>query len=350
MYIMNRPEGLELTGLHHVSAITANAIGNRDFYTRALGLRLVKKTVNQDAPDVYHLFYADGLGSAGTDVTFFDFPKGARNHPGQGEINEIALRVPGRAALDWWIARFDALGIEHDGLSTRAGFAAVAFRDPEGQRLALIDEGDSPAIPGGVPWDRATVPVEYGIRGLGAVTISSARPDSTLMVLTEILGFRVVEETTDPALPGNRDVLLETGPGGPGSYMIVQVRPNDPIAHQGRGGVHHVAFRVPTYEAHDAWNAYLQSTGLRVTPVIDRFYFKAMYFREPGGVLYEISSDEPGFVGDGETLETLGESLALPPFLEPQRAQIEASVVPLDSSPAVTTVEYGMEIPQGASR
>lgn len=340
---MTRPAGLELTGLHHVSSITGDARLNRDFYTRALGLRLVKKTVNQDATDVYHLFFSDGVGSAGTDVTFFDFPHAVKNIAGRGEINEIALRVPA-GSLPWWEERFDKLGIDHDAITSRAGFPALAFRDPEGQRLALIDEGDDPAIPGGTPWEKATVPVEYAIRGLGAVTISTMRPDSTLLVLTDILGFRVVSHTADPAVPGNRDIVLETGPGGPGSFMIVQVRPNDTMARQGAGGVHHVAFRVPTFEAHDAWNEYLQSAGIRVTPVIDRFYFKAMYFREPGGVLYEISSDGPGFIEEGETLETLGERLALPPFLEPQRAHIEASIMPLDTSQRITTTEYGLPV------
>jgi glyoxalase family protein len=342
------PDGLQLTGLHHVSSITANAASNRDFYTRALGLRLVKKTVNQDATDVYHLFYADARGSAGTDVTFFDIPHSAKNAAGRGEINEIALRVPGRKALEFWKDRFDKLNIPHGEITTRAGFAALPFEDPEGQRLALIDEGDDPEIPGGTPWDRATVPVEFGIRGLGAITISTMRPDATLMVLTEILGFRIRDDIADPLNPGNRDIVLETGPGGPGSFLIVQVRPNDPVARQGRGGVHHVAFRVPTFEAHTAWNEYLRAAGIQVTPVIDRFYFRAMYFREPGGVLYEISSDGPGFMDDGEPEATLGEHLALPPFLEPQRAAIESRITPLDTSTRITTLEYGQELQEAA--
>ncbi len=345
---MARPIDLVLTGLHHVSSITADAQLNRDFYTRALGLRLVKKTVNQDAVDVYHLFYADGLGSAGTDVTFFDIPHSARNVPGRGEINEIALRVPGPAALEWWKARFEQLGIPHGDVTTRAGFQALPFQDPEGQRLALIDEGDDPAIAGGSPWEKATVPVEHAIRGLGAITISTLRPDSTLLVLQDVMGFRVTSDIADPATPGNRDIVHETGTGGPGSFMIVQVRPNDPVARQGRGGVHHIAFRVPDAEAHDRWNEYLRGVGIQVTPVIDRYYFKAMYFREPGGVLYEISTDGPGFVGD-EPLEELGERLALPPFLEPRRAEIEAHITPLDTSPAITTREYD-GVPGEASR
>lgn len=325
-----------------MSSITANARGNRDFYTRALGLRLVKKTVNQDAVDVYHLFYADGLGSTGTDVTFFEIPHAAPNIAGRGEINEIALRVSGVEALNWWKTRFEQLGIEHGPMTMRAGFIALPFRDPEGQRLALVDEGDNPAISGGLPWHRATVPVEYGIRGLGGVTISTMRPDATLTVLQNILGFRIIHDIADPDNRGNRDIVLETGPGGPGSFVNVQVRPNESVARQGRGGVHHVAFRVPTFAAHDEWNTYLRDAGIRVTPVIDRYYFRAMYFREPGGVLFEISSDGPGFAGD-EPLERLGERLALPPFLEPRRESIEAMIEPLDTRPEITTLEYGLD-------
>ena len=341
---------LQLTGLHHVSSITASAPLNRDFYARALGLRLVKKTVNQDAPDVYHLFFADGTGSAGTDVTFFEIPHSAPNIAGRGEINEIALRIPGERVLDWWESRFDALGIAHGERTTRAGFAALPFTDPEGQRLALIDEGDDPAIPGGHPWEQSTVPAEYGIRGLGAVTISSMRPEASLRMLTEVMGFRVVSDHETSGGSGNRDTLLETGPGGPGSYLIVQERPSDPNARQGRGGVHHVAFRVPTVEAHDAWNRHLKEAGAHVTPVIDRFYFKAMYFREPGGILYEISTDGPGFASDGETLDSMGEKLALPPFLEPHRSEIEQRITPLDTRKQVLTAEYGQPVLEEVSR
>ncbi|MGI8484140.1 MAG: ring-cleaving dioxygenase [Thermomicrobiales bacterium] len=343
---MTLSNGLELTGLHHVSAVTSNIEGNRDFYTRALGMRIVKKSVNQDATDVYHLFYADGLGTPGTDVTFFDFQHTAPNHPGSGEIQEIALRVSGIDSLTYWQQRFDTLGIQHSTITTRAGRKALPFTDPEGQRLALIEDGgDAAAIPGGQPWELSTVPVEYGIKGLGAISISTARPDATLRVLTEIMGFRVIEDTPDAAVPGNRIVTLETGKGGPGGLFIVHVTTNAPRAHLGHGGVHHIAFRVPTFKEHDKWQRYLEEAGFHVTPVIDRFYFKAMYFREPGGVLYEISSDGPGFATD-EPLESLGEKLALPPFFEDRRAEIEASIRPLDTGKHVTTTEYGLPIPE----
>ena len=341
---MTTPPNLELTGIHHVSSITADTQVNRDFYTRLLGLRIVKKTVNQDDTSSYHLFYADGPGSAGTDVTFFDIPMAARNIPGAGEVNEIVLRVSGPEATAYWEQRFDQFNVPHEAPTELAGRTLVRFLDPEGMRLALMDDGgDEAAIPGGTPWELATVPQEYGIRGLGAVSITTARPTPTLNTLTSIMGFRVVDEQPGTEHPDHRIVLLETGKGGPNGLMIVHVRPELPLARLGRGGVHHVAFRVPTYEAHDAWNAYLREQGVHVTNVIDRFYFRAMYFREPGGVLYEISSDGPGFATD-EPEATMGETLALPPFLEPHREMIAAGLRPLDTRKAITTVEYGQPV------
>jgi len=331
---MERPSQLELSGIHHVSNITADARGNLDFYTRALGMRLVKKTVNQDDTGVYHLFYADGEGNPGTDVTFFDIPQSGRNHPGSGEVNEIALRVSGSDTLSWWQHRFTELGIDHDDVAVRDGRATLRFTDPEGQRLALVDDGSegSAPIPGGTPWPHATVPERYGIRGLSAVTLSTAQPDATLHVLVDLLGFRLVAET-------NGIFTLATGEGGPNGTVYVEAAPTAARARLGRGGVHHVAFRVATFEAHEEWQRFLSASGMGVTPVIDRFYFRSIYFREPGGVLFELATDEPGFATD-EPLDALGESLALPPFLEAQRAAIEANLTPLDSSPAITTAEY----------
>lgn len=340
--------GLELTGIHHVSSITSDVVANRDFYTRALGLRIVKKTVNQDATGVYHLFYADGLGSAGSDLTFFGFAGTPLNQPGTGEIGEIALRVADSDSLRFWEDRFDTLGIEHQAVTERAGYRTLPFTDPEGQRLAIIASDQPDPIPGGAPWDRATVPVELGITGLGIVSITTASPDPTLRVLTDVMGFRIIDDQPDATVRDNRTVVLETGKGGLNGTMIVNVRPHAPQARLGHGGVHHVASRVPTYEAHTAWNRHLADAGMNVTPVIDRFYFRAMYFHEPGGVLFEISSDEPGFTGD-EPLETLGESLALPPFLEPRRDAIEARLQPLPTTPEITTRKYG-DVLEGAAR
>lgn len=331
---MNRPD-TPLTGIHHISAMTADAQANVDFYTQALGLRLIKKTVNQDDPSAYHLFFTDAKGAAGTDLTFFDFPNLARNHPGSGEITEIAFRVPTEASLRFWDERFDAIGVEHDAPRERHGRQVLEFRDPEGQRMALMADGDDAKVPAGTPWPHAGIPEEHAIVGLAAISTSTARPHATLPVLTDVMGFRVVDEVPDPENPNRRTVVLETGEGGPGALYYLHVTPDLPQARLGRGGVHHVAFRTPDAETHEAWREYIGSRGLNITPEIDRFYFLAAYFREPGGVLFELSSDGPGFTTDQPDTE-LGVELALPPFLRPYREQIAANLHPIDTSRAHT--------------
>ena len=321
---------LQLGGLHHVSAITGNAPGNYDFYTRVLGLRLVKKTVNQDDVSAYHLFYSDEKGSPGLDVTFFDFPGAVKNRPGTGSIEAIALSVPNRASLDWWLKRFDELGVTHGPIEERAGRATLPFNDPEGQQLELVavDGTDVSKLPG-KGWSISPVPMEHQIRGMHAIRIAVPRLGPSERVLTDVLSFRHREDYT---LNGADTVrIYEVGPGGSGAEMHVVVRDNAPFARPGAGGVHHVAFRTPNDEEHLQWQQRLAQAGLHVTPQIDRYYFRALYFREPGGVLYEISTDGPGFATD-EPVERLGEQLALPPFLEPQRARIEAGLKPLDTT------------------
>ncbi len=302
-----------LTGLHHVTAITADAAGNLDFYTRVLGLRLVKKTVNQDDVSAYHLFYADAVGSPGTDVTFFDWPYAAPDHHGAGSIAPIGLRVTGDDAVRYWAARFDELGVSHDEPAARGGRTVLGFKDPEGQRLELLTDGGKP---GGQPWDGAGVPVEHAIKGLDSVGITVAERDPTVTVLTRVMGFEEVE-------PG----VFHTAGGGAGAEVRIAVGATR-YARPGRGGVHHVAFRVPDDEEHVAWRERVAAAGLGVTPVIDRFYFKSIYFREPGGALFEIATDGPGFAAD-EPVDQLGKHLALPPFLEPRREVIEAGLQPL---------------------
>ena len=316
---------MELGGLHHVTAVTGNAAGNLDFYTQVLGMRLVKKTVNQDDVSAYHLFYADEAGNPGTDVTFFDWPHVGKNVPGTGMITAIGLRVPNRSALDWWAERFTGFGVRHDAISDRNGRATLAFSDPEGQRLELVDDGGKP---GGTPWKESPVPAEMAIRGLNSVTLAVENMGPTERTLTEVMGFtrsgsyRLWEGAS-------RDVIVfESGPGGPGTEVHVEERPETPPGRLGIGGVHHVAFRTPDDEEHRRWRERVAGARLGVTPVIDRFYFKSIYFREPEGVLFEIATDGPGFVSD-EPLEHLGEKLALPPFLEPHRARIELGLRPL---------------------
>jgi glyoxalase family protein len=318
---------MQLTGLHHVTAVTGQAAQNLAFYTGVLGLRLVKKTVNQDDVSAYHLFYADAVGSPGTDVTFFDWPHAIKNRPGAGSIGLTALRVPSEEALTWWAQRLTEQGVTPRGLVEEDGQTVLRFTDPEGQELALMnDHGAS----GGIPWEHSPVPAEMAIRGLHAVRLLVHDLRPTAWVLTEALGFQQVRDYLADNDPARQVTVFATGDGGPGAEVHVEAGRHLMPGRIGRGGVHHIAFRTPTDEEHRAWQQRLERAGLGVTPVIDRFYFKSIYFREPGGILFEIATDGPGFASD-EEMEHLGEQLALPPFLEPRRREIEAGLRPLES-------------------
>jgi len=314
---------MELKGLHHVTAVTGRARQNLDFYTRQLGLRLVKKTVNQDDVSAYHLFYGDEAGHAGTEVTFFDWPQTGPNSAGSGAISAIGLRVPNRAALEWWSSRLTQNGIAVGPITDRAGRSAVAFGDPEGQRLLLVDDG---ATPGGTAWRESPVPADQFIKGLDSVTLTVRRLEPTASVLTGILGMR---RSPSYEHDGREVAVFEMGDGGPGAEVHVEERRELPPVRVGAGGVHHVAFRTPSTQEQLEWVKCIRAAGLATSQVIDRYYFQSVYFREPGGVLFEIATDGPGFATD-ETLETLGQSLSLPPFLEPRRAEIEAELAPLE--------------------
>jgi len=235
--------------------------------------------------------------------------------------------VPSRAALDWWATRFADLGVAHGAIVQRGDYTYLPFTDPEGQRLELVAD-DTAEASGNQPWDRSPVPAEYGIRGLGVATLVVARLDPTARLLTAALGFRQTGSYEYDADSGAQAFVFETGPGGPGAIVQVVVRPDLPPARQGYGGVHHLAFRTPSDEEHEAWQRRLTKLGIPATPVIDRYYFRSLYFREPGGILFEIATDGPGFATD-EDAAHLGEGLALPPFLEPHRREIEAGLRPL---------------------
>ena len=321
---------MKLNGLHHVTAVTAKAQENFKFYTQALGMRLVKKTVNQDDVSAYHLFYADKLGSPGADLTFFDWPRMGPNRNGPGSIASTALRVPSREALLWWADRLTRHGLEHSDLVEFHGHELLNFTDPEGQHLALVnDEG---AADGGIPWERSPIPAEYAIRGLYASTLIVRQLDMTELVLTEVMGYRRAAEYK--TRPNERTVVYEVADGGAGKELWVVEQPDRPYGQLGAGGVHHIAFRVADRESQRYWRERLVSAGLGVSDFIDRFYFQSIYFRIPGGILFEIATDGPGFTAD-EDLATLGEQLALPPFLEPQRARIEAGLKPLATAVSV---------------
>lgn len=314
---------MQLTGIHHLTAISANAAQNHAFYTQTLGMRLVKKTVNQDDPSAYHLFYADGQASPGTDLTFFEWPV-PRERRGTNAITRTALRVAGRETLDWWAARFDELAVSRGAISERDGRLSLDFEDPEGQRLTLVDDGGAGEAH---LWEKSPVPAQHQIRGLGPITISVPKLEPTDTVLTQVLEMRKVREYAEDNVPVH---VYEMGPGGPAAELHVAVEPHLPQAQQGAGGVHHVAFRTPDVAQYEAWAARLASIRLPSSGPVDRYYFRSLYFREPNGILIEIATDGPGFAVD-EPMETLGESLALPPFLEGRRASIEAGLKPLQA-------------------
>ncbi|MET3696811.1 glyoxalase family protein [Bacillus oleivorans] len=322
---------MKIKGIHHVSAITANAERNFKFYTEALGMRLVKKTVNQDDTSVYHLFYGDERGNPGTELTFFEIPMAAGNHPGVHSISSISLRVPNDKALTYWKERFEKLQIAHEEIKERAGRATLAFQDSEGQRLVLVSDQNNRGVKGGEPWDRSLVPVEYGILGLGPVQLTVPLAAPTQQVLEDLLGFR--EVGTFPAYEeGQRDIIVyEAGEGGTGGEVHIEERTDLPPERLGRGGVHHVAFRVEDEEELHQWIEKVKTSRLPNSGFVERFYFKSLYFRERNRILFELATDGPGFDTD-EDIEHLGESLALPPYLEDQRNVIEAKLKPLNTN------------------
>jgi glyoxalase family protein len=316
---------MELTGIHHLTAISAAIRENHRFYTQTLGMRLVKRSVNQDDVSAYHLFYADARGNPGTDLTFFDWPV-PRERRGTRSIVRTGLRVNGEAALDWWRQRFDDLQVPHREIVAWDGRMTVRFEDPEGQRLALVDDGgtgDPPAV-----WVRSPVPSEHQIRGLGPIAISIPTLNPTDVLLTRVFNMRLVRDYPHPDNPGTRVHVFEMGSGGPHAELHVAVQPDLPVTRQGAGGVHHVAFRTPDAN-YDAWADRLNEFGVPNSGKVDRFWFRSLYVREPNGVLFEIATDGPGFAVD-EDPATLGETVVLPPFLEPHRQQIVANLKPID--------------------
>jgi glyoxalase family protein len=317
---------MQLGGIHHLTAITADVRENYRFYTRVLGMRLVKRSVNQDDVSAYHLFYADRAGSPGTDITFFDWNMPAESR-GTHSIVRTQLRVSGAATLEWWVQRLAGQKVTVSGMIERDGRATIDFEDPEGQRLSLVDDGGAGDDP--VPWERSPVPPEHRIRGLGPIIMSVPDPGPTAAILTEVVNMRSAREYSHPGSSLNHVHVFEMGPGGPGAELHVAVQPDLPVARQGAGGVHHVAFRTPTYAEYDGWVATLNRLGVPNSGPIDRYYFRSLYFREPNGVLFEIATDGPGFAVD-EDSATLGEAIALPPFLEPHRERIIANLKPIE--------------------
>ncbi|MEF2276873.1 ring-cleaving dioxygenase [Deinococcus sp. YIM 134068] len=306
-------------GLHHITAVTANAQANLDFYTGVLGLRLVKRTVNQDDVTAYHLFFADGAGSPGSDLTFFEWPV-PPEVPGNNSITRTGLRVP-TGSLEWWAEHLRGHGLSVTPV-TRAGRAHLDFADPEGQRLSLVEGG-----PEGVVWEGSLIPAEHQILGLGPAELTLPGLFPTERVLTRAYGLHAAGTYPDPEKPERTVHVYAMGESGPHAELHLRLDPSLPPARSGAGGVHHLALRVRDDDYH-AWSARLSGLGLRTSGEVDRHWFHSVYYREPQGVLIELATDGPGFAVD-EAPEHLGETLVLAPFLEGQRTQIEAGLTPL---------------------
>lgn len=315
---------MELLGIHHLTAISAQIRENHRFYTGTLGMRLVKRSVNQDDVSAYHLFYADAKGTPGTDLTFFDWPM-PRESRGVRSITRTHLRVSGSGTLEFWERRLRDHGVRASRIAERDGRLTLDFDDPEGQRLALLDDGGAGEAH---PWRRSPIDAAHQIRGLGPIMISIPSLERTDALLQRALHMRPVREYAHPEEPGHRVHVYEIGPGGPGAELHVAVQPGLPMAMQGAGGVHHVAFRANDAD-YDAWAERLAALGIPNSGKVDRFWFRSLYFREPSGILFEIATDGPGFAVD-EDPDTLGEKVVLPPFLEPHREEIVANLKPID--------------------
>ena len=321
---MTQHTALNLAGIHHLTAVSAKIRDNHHFYTRTMGMRLVKRSVNQDDTSAYHLFYADAKGSPGTDLTFFDWPVD-RERRGTHAITRTGLRVAGLDTLQWWQAHLRAAGMTVPEIVERDGRLTLDLDDAEGQRLALIDDA---GVGVSHPWSRSPVPAQHQVRGLGPIMMSVPVLAPTDVILRKAANMRPVREYPHPDDAAHMVHVYEMAGGGPTAELHVAVQPGLPVARQGAGGVHHVAFRTCDAD-YDAWADRLNTLGIPNSGKVDRYYFRSLYFREPNGILFEIASDGPGF-GVDENESTLGEQIVLPPFLESRRQEIVSRLKPID--------------------
>lgn len=315
---------MHLHGIHHLTAISARIRENHQFYTRGLGMRLVKRSVNQDDVSAYHLFYADAVGSPGSDLTFFDWPVPPEVR-GTRAITRTHLRVAGRDALEYWRERLPAHGATTGEISDRDGRLVLDFEDVEGQRLTLVDDAGAGAAH---PWERSPVPAAYQVRGLGPIMISVPDLARTDAVLQRVMRLEPVREYAHQERGEDVVRVYRMGEGGPWAELHVAEQRGLRPARQGAGGVHHVAFRSADAD-YDAWAEHLNTLGIPNSGKVDRYWFRSLYFREPNGVLFEIATDGPGFAVD-EDVASLGERVVLPPFLESHREEIVAGLKPID--------------------
>ncbi|WP_106767058.1 ring-cleaving dioxygenase [Paenibacillus faecalis] len=311
----------QIPGHHHISMLTKNAQINNEFYQNILGMRRVKKTVNQDNPFMYHLFYGDLTGSAGTELTFFEMPAAGRTVRGTNAITQIGLLVPSSESLVYWKERFEQLDVKHSDITTYAGREALPFEDSEGLRLILINNDGAEVPKDWTAWEQSSVDPKHRILGMGSVEITVRNLDKLAKTLMEIFGYVEVSRS-------EQEGVYQSVEGQVLGEIVVKEQ-DGPSERPGRGSIHHLAIRVKNDEELAYWDEAVKKRGFSSSGIIDRFYFKSLYFRESNGILFEIATDGPGFTADS-TVEALGKKLDLPPFLEPRRAEIEAGLAPLD--------------------
>jgi len=305
-----------IPGHHHISMVTKNANENNCFYRDVLGLRRVKMTVNQDDSSMYHLFYGDKTGSPGTELTFFEIPMVGNTHRGTNAITRIGLLVPSEESLRYWEKRFDTYNVLHGGITTYANRTAMKFEDPEGLQMVLI-VGNGEKIDHWETWEKSDVPADHQIQGMGSVEITVRRLDKLASTLKDMFEYTEVSRN-------EREAIFQSVPGQVFGEIVVKYL-DGPTEKPGRGSIHHLAIRVKNDEELQYWEEQVKARGFRTSGIVDRFYFKSLYFRESNGILFEIATDGPGFTVDGD-VEHLGEKLDLPPFLEEKRAEIEANL------------------------
>ncbi len=309
-----------ISGHHHISMITKNASQNNHFYRHVLGLRRVKMTVNQDDPSMYHLFYGDKTGSPGTELSFFEIPLVGNTYRGTNAITRIGLLVPTEESLLFWKARFEEHNVLHGEITTYATHTALKFEDMEGlQMVLLVSNGAKVGHWEG--WDKSEIPVEHQIQGMGSVEMKVRRLDELRDTLTEMFGYTEISRT-------DHEAIFQSIKGEVFGEIIVR-QVDGPTERPGRGSIHHLAIRVKNEEELSFWERQVRARGFQSSGIVDRFYFKSLYFRESNGILFEIATDGPGFTVDGE-IEQLGENLDLPPFLEERRKEIEEKLNPIE--------------------
>ncbi|WP_391122003.1 ring-cleaving dioxygenase [Psychrobacillus sp. L3] len=311
-----------ISGHHHISMITKNAKQNNHFYRDVLGLRRVKMTVNQDDPSMYHLFYGDKTGNPGTELSFFEIPIAGRTHRGTNGITQIGLLVPSEVSLTYWKARFEEFKVQHSDITSYANRPALHFEDEEGLLMVLL-VSNGQKINQWETWEKSNVPVEHQIQGMGSVEITVRRLEKLGSMLTEMFGYTEISRTKDEA-------IFQSVQGEVFGEIVVKYL-EGPSEKPGRGSIHHLAIRVKDDVELAYWDEQVRANGFQSSGIVDRFYFKSLYFRESNGILFEIATDGPGFTIDGN-IETLGQTLDLPPFLEDRRAEIEENLQPIEEN------------------